>query len=116
MNLLTNTRSIQPQILPQTVTRLNGEELVIFFPKSWRRESVSNKITFFSPTDEAIVMSHAFRGFKTLSVFENWLFSKVHFRYREVGSALVQIPTRQIGIGRRFAVNKLDIVIREYEY
>jgi hypothetical protein len=133
MNLITYTREIQPQTLPQTVTRLNtreiqpriqpqavtrldGEQLVINFAKGWRVERDSNKITYFSPTDEAIAQTAAFRGFKTFSAFENWLFSGVHFRYQKVGAALIQVPTRQVGIGRRLAVNKLDIVIREYEY
>lgn len=116
MNLLTNTRGIQPQILPQTETRLKGEQLVISFPKGWRYKiEETKKVTISSPTNEARVGVLAFVGFKNLSAFENWLFSKVHFHYREVGSALIQVPHRQIGIGRRLDVNNLDIVIKEFE-
>jgi len=116
MNLLTNKRDIRPQILPQTVTRLNGEQLVISFPRGWRPERHPKKVTVSSPTDEANAEVAGFRGFKSLAQFENWLFSQAHRRYRQVGSALMYVPTRQVGIGRRLAVNKLDIVIREYEY
>jgi hypothetical protein len=113
MNLITYTRDVQPQTVPQTVTRFNtqdnrpriqpqavarldGEQLVINFAKGWRAEKDSNKITFFSPTDEALAQTAAFRGFKTFSAFENWLFSDVHFRYKKIGSALVHVPTRRV--------------------
>jgi hypothetical protein len=117
MDFLTNARGIQPQILPQTVTRFNGERLVMTLPSGWREENRNSKqVSISSATGEAKATLRGFRCFKTSVAFENWLFASVPFRYKEVGSALVHIPTRQVGIGRRLAVNKLDIVIREYEY
>jgi hypothetical protein len=111
----TNYRDIQPQILPRTVTRLHGEQLVISFPKGWRYEKKATTTNVFSPKNEAKAAVAGFRGFKTLSNFENWLFSSLHYQYEQVGCALIYIPYKQVGIGRRFAVNKLDIVIREYQ-
>jgi hypothetical protein len=112
---LTNTREIQPQIQPQTVTRFQGEQLVISFKKGWRLKHEPHKVTGFSSTDNAKEAVTAFRGFKTFSVFENWVFSLLHSQYEQVGSALIYVSYKQVGLGRRFAVNKLDIVIREFE-
>lgn len=115
MNLLTNTRDVQPQVQPQTVTRLHGEQIVISFQKGWRLKQEPHKVTSFSSTDNAKEAVRAFRGFKTFPAFENWVFSLLHSQYKQVGSALMYVPYKQVGIGRRFAVNKLDIVIREFE-
>jgi len=132
MNLITFTRGIQPQVLPQTFTRINSrwiqpqiqpqavprpdnEELILTVPGSWRIKREPKETIAISPTGEAKIWAHGFRSFNTLSDFESWLFPRVHFDYQQVGSALMQIPVREIGMERRFAVNSLDIVIREYE-
>jgi hypothetical protein len=112
-----NGRDIRPQIRPQTATRPDGERLFIFSPTGWRTiPDPTKEVTFCSPTDGARISACGYWRFKTLSEFEDWLFSFAHSRYQRVGSASVHIPTRQVGLGRRFAVNNLDIVIREYEY
>src|SRR5215469_17511395 len=116
MNLLTASRVIQPLTQPQPLTRFNGEQLVISFPKGWPYKiGESREVIISSPTKEATAGVLGYKGFKTFSAFENWLYSQVHFHYRKVGSALLYVPHRQLGLGRRLAVNNLDIVIREFE-
>jgi hypothetical protein len=115
MIFLSKTRGVQPQIQPQTVTQLDGELLIISFPKVWREKRDFTSHTVSSPANEAKATLAAYRGYKTLSAFENWLFSQEHSRYNQVGPALVYTPYKQTGLGRRFSVNQLDIVIREYQ-
>ena len=115
MILLTPARDFQPQILPQTVTRLDGEQLVITFPKGWRAETDRKFVTAYAPADVASARVQAYRGFKTMAAFEQWNFAAVNFIYRQAGGATLHVPYQQVGLGRRFTVNRLDIVIREYQ-
>jgi hypothetical protein len=114
MNILTNARVIEPQSLSRTATRLSGEWVVISFPGGWREERGSKITTVYSPTNETRADLACSRRFKTLAAFEKWLFSSVHFQYRQAGDAIVLVPYKQVGLDRRFAVNRLDIVIREF--
>ncbi len=115
MILLTNARAILPQTRTQPATRFGGEQLVITFPKGWQWTELSGKVTISSPAGDAQADAKAYKGFKTLAAFENYVFSSAPHHYRQIGAALVYAPYYQVGIDRRFEVNKLSIMIREFQ-
>ena len=64
MILLAEARCMQPEPQPQPVTRWDGEQLVVTFPKGWRWDLSLPKTTGYSPVDDAKAEFAAYRGFK----------------------------------------------------
>jgi hypothetical protein len=108
-------RSVQPRILPQTATQPDREALVITFPGGWWAETGRKFVTVYSPSGGASARIEGRGDFPTLDAFDQWNVAAVNFIYRSAGDAIFHVPYQETGIARRFSVNQLDIVIREYQ-
>jgi hypothetical protein len=108
-------RPVQPRSLPQTATQPDREALVITFPGGWRAETGRKFVTAYAPAGGASARIEASQGFPTLDAFEQWNVAAANFIYRQAGDAILHVPYQETGLARRFSVNQLDIVIREYQ-
>ena len=105
MILLSHTRDRQRHVRPQTRTCLPGESLIACVPKYWlinnRNLGVS---TASAPTREASGRFNACTKSWSLPDYATHCYSFVPDVFRQADDE------------RRFTVNGLDIVVREYEH